>query len=36
LDYADIQLIQASSVAEALRLGLSRRGHSASPLKGED
>jgi len=36
VDHAAIQLIEASSVAEALRLGLSRRGHSSSPLMGED
>jgi DNA repair protein RadA/Sms len=36
VDHAAIQLIGASSVAEALRLGLSRRGHSPSPLMAED
>jgi len=36
LNDASIQLIQASSVAEALRLGLRKRGHESSPLVGED
>jgi len=36
LNDASIRLIQASSVAEALRLGLRKRGHESSPLMGED
>jgi len=36
LNGASIQLIEASSVAEALRLGLRKRGHDSSPLMGED
>jgi DNA repair protein RadA/Sms len=36
LNDASIQLIQASSVAEALRLILRKRGHDSSPIKGED
>ena len=36
LDYTNIQLIEAGSVAEGLRLGLSRRGHGSSPLKEDD
>ena len=36
VDHAAIQLIEACSVAEALRLGLSRRGHGPSPSMGED
>ena len=36
LNDTSIQLIQAGSVAEALRLILRKRGHDSSPLMGED
>ena len=36
LNSPDIELIQVGSVAQALHFGLTRQGHSASPLKGED
>jgi len=36
LNYTNIQLIEAGSVAEALRLGLGKRGYGSSTLMGED
>jgi len=36
LKSANIRLIEASSIVEALRLGLRKRGHDSSPLTGED